>query len=172
MAWITNAVRTLIPFGMSESGLHGAFKRLEDEHAELRTQFWALVTTHDLEQRRERWRKLRWALVIHEHAELRIFRDLEWHPGLIDLVDERESEAQELTALMLRVDEDVADESSCKRAVGTLWAVFSQQTELHDAQYFPVVQHALGEVMCEALVRRYFEARAAVAEEGEQVSRS
>lgn len=157
------AARKLAPFTTAESGLHGVFKRLADEHALLKMQFWAVVTTHDVEQRRERWHKLRARLVFHEQAELQLLRELEWHPGLIELVDARENEAEGLLELVGRVDADIGNEASCKRAIRALWAAFSRQTERNEAYYFPVIQHALGEVMCEALDSRYSAIRGASA---------
>lgn len=156
---ISRAARRWTAFPVTESGLHGVFKRLANEHGALRTQFWAVVTTSSVVERRQRWLKLRRELVIHERAELQLFRELEWHPGLIELADAKEREATDLMALVHVVDTNVGDEPSCNRAVRELWSTFAQQTETREAYYFPVVQHALGGAMCEALELRYREIR-------------
>src|SRR5690606_31427137 len=86
-------------------GLRGVFNKLAEEHTQVSVLLERTLASNDAGKRADLWSAVRKELLSHERAEAReVYGTLERERPLMDVLEKHDREAQQLEALILRLD--------------------------------------------------------------------
>jgi hemerythrin superfamily protein len=136
-------------------GLTGVFKRLVEQHAELRVLLKRLQD--DPDRMADVWPEIRRDLMSHERAEMKeVYPLLRDHPQTRALADHHDEEAAEIERLVAEID--AADDDWRPIYIRLIGAVTRHASE-EDEIIYPKAQRALGEKLAKELDERYIAAQ-------------
>lgn len=131
----------------SVRGLSGVFTTLMEEHGEVSAMLHRLEATSDRETRARLWPTVRRELASHEEAEVTVvYAALQRYPETSQLALHHDEEAQQLSALIGKIEAMDVDDPMWTRSLQELVRLVRHHVREEEREIFPAGQRVLGAV--------------------------
>ena len=142
-------------------GLTGVFRHLAREHGEVSALLMRVKLSSDVAVRRDLFPKIKNELLSHEKGELReVYAVLKQYSQLQDIVEEHDSEANELEQLIDKLSVTPYDGKDWKNEFDRLVEKVNRHVKKEENDYFPAAMRVIGKEESERMLPRYQRAKA------------
>ena len=144
-------------------GLKGIFKKLAEEHGEVSALLKRVEMSSDPDVRAELFPTIKKELLAHEKGEIsELYPLLRKHAETRAMADDHDGEADEMEALLEKLDDDKYDGKQWKQSFERLVELVQHHAKEEENEYFPKAQEVLGEERAEVLEKKYLSTKKSV----------